>query len=92
MKTRHGFVSNSSSSSFIIYRKGDYSRDEIMANNKKVFEGYDDDELLESHSDIFIITEVSVEYGSEKSVNNLIAQLKASGDLSKDIEIREGSY
>lgn len=75
MKVRQGFVSNSSSSSFIILRKNDkLTEEEIKENNIKKIQKYDDDygydDIKEYQDEILFVA--SVEYGAEEDVEDIV--------------------
>lgn len=75
MKVRQGFVSNSSSSSFIILRKNDkLTEEEIKENNIKKIQKYDGDygydDIKEYQDEILFVA--SVEYGAEEDVEDIV--------------------
>lgn len=82
MKIRNGFVSNSSSSSFIVSIKDDkYTSDEISKNNKQLFDSnYGDEEDEDSYSNTlqkkyknkYVLHIGSVEYGAEDDVKEML--------------------
>ena len=79
MKIRTGFVSNSSSSSFIIWRKND-NADEVNKNNYKVLKayGYDDEDiqsLLEDYKGKEIILADKVEHGAEDDCERIFIEM-----------------
>jgi hypothetical protein len=102
MKIRQGFVSNSSSSSFIVSIKldeGEMTKEELFAHNMKQYEicygaPCDDEERewrekeVKKFKNRKIIYYGSVEYGSEESVEAVVkGVLKGLGIDSKKIKM-----
>jgi hypothetical protein len=84
MKIRQGFVSNSSSSSFIVsvkLNKGEMTKEELLLHNLAIYESsfgkpYDDEEVewrkkkMKNSDKVIYIG--SVEYGAEESVKEAV--------------------
>jgi predicted nuclease of restriction endonuclease-like (RecB) superfamily len=70
MKIRHGFVSNSSSSSFLIL--GNNFETEFT---KEEFEEYKKDYNLDFNYEDYSIMERDIEYGAEEALENILLSL-----------------
>ena len=103
MKIRMGFVSNSSSSSFVIYRKNtNKTEEEIFEYNKNKFITYYDEdyinEMLEDDPDYIprykeLLLASSLEYGDEQTVETIVYELLNALNLNiEDFEIIIGDY
>lgn len=80
MKIRQGFISNSSSSSFIVCLKKGYTKEQIKENNLKKLKKYgfvkeEFDNILKKFKNEYILVYDSVEYGSEESSKNICKTL-----------------
>jgi hypothetical protein len=94
MKIRNGFVSNSSSSSFIVLLKNKLkTKDEINEHNEKMLNEYGpvlSEKILKCISNKMILSMIDVEYGSESSIKSAIAQTVMSlGYQKTDFEFIE---
>ena len=96
MKIRNGFVSNSSSSSFVVYRKNSgFSNSEILKLNlEKCIEAYGEDEYSTKKAEKitaqgkYILFTASIEYGGEDGAE-IIAKdmLKLTNLKEEDVEM-----
>ena len=84
MKIRNGFVSNSSSSSFIVMQKAEnLSRKEMIKKTKEAllkYCDYDEEDLNDRANKVvdkgnIILFITSVEYGAEDTAEKIIARL-----------------
>ena len=95
MKTRIGFVSNSSSSSFIVAVKSKESQEALTKHNNKILkdnygniEDYDNCYPYVAEPSQKILTISSVEQGTEEGIETLIFDLlKSVGFSAKDITV-----
>lgn len=98
MKVRNGFVSNSSSSSFIIYKKDEeMGFEEREAKTiealKKYRDPYDDEERESNKKEAFrlseegkyIIAKMNVEWGGEEAVENIIPVILKSLGVDENV-------
>lgn len=98
MKIRKGFVSNSSSSSFIVTVKDEkYTKEQIENHNKKILcDNYGPidedkeyiDQQVKKYKNQYILYIGSVEYGAEESVEKVTLELlKHMGYKKNQIKI-----
>jgi len=77
MKTRQGFVSNSSSSSFIILKKDEsLSVEELKERSRKTYSREGEKEIEKwAGCGQYVLFSERVEYGAEESIDELIPKL-----------------